>query len=272
MACFPLAWESFLGRSPNVSNMDHQQVKVVVWNENLHEKTDERVGRVYPEGIHGAIAGYLREQPGLEVKVATLDQPEHGLTPSTLEWADVLVWWGHAAHDQVADHVVERVHERVLDGMGLVVLHSGHASKVFRKLMGTSCCLKWREVGEKQNVWVVDPYHPIAAGVEDGLIEIPSCEMYGEPFDVPRPDDVVFISWYEGGEVFRSGLTWHRGRGKVFYFQPGHETYPIYHQKEVLHVIANAVRWAKFAGTRETTGIGACTHVGFSLEPIRKRE
>ncbi|HUW57187.1 MAG TPA: ThuA domain-containing protein [Planctomycetota bacterium] len=218
-------------------------IRVTVWNEFRHEKTNDKIRKIYPKGMHHAIASHLKKVPGMKVRTATLDEPEHGLTVKVLAATDVLTWWGHTAHGEVTDEVVERVHARVLDGMGLVVLHSGHFSRIFKRLTGTNCNLKWREIGEKQRLWVVDHAHPIAEGLGD-YIEIPHCEMYGEPFGIPQPDELVFISWFAGGEVFRSGCTWHRGRGKVFYFQPGHETYPIYHQPEVLKVITNAVRWA----------------------------
>ena len=181
------------------------------------------------------------------MRTATLDEPEHGLTAEVLADTDVLTWWGHMAHGEVKDEIVSRVHQRVLDGMGLIVLHSAHFSKIFKKLMGTSCDLKWREIGEKERIWVVEPGHPIAAGLGE-YFEIPHTEMYGERFDIPAPDTLVFISWYQGGEVFRSGCCFHRGKGKIFYFRPGHETFPIYYQPEVLRVITNAVRWAAPAG------------------------
>ncbi len=220
-----------------------QAVRVTVWNEFRHEKSDAHIRAVYPEGIHRAIAEYLEEQPGLSVQTATLDEPEHGLTDDVLAQTDVLIWWGHQAHAAVEDEIVERVHARVLDGMGLICLHSSHFSKIFKKLMGTTCNLKWRELGENERLWVVEPGHPIAAGVGQ-YIDIPHEEMYGEFFDIPEPDTLVFISWFPGGEVFRSGCCYHRGRGKVFYFRPGHETFPTFYQPEVRHVIGNAVRWA----------------------------
>jgi len=216
--------------------------RVTVWNEYRHEKTDEKVGQIYPDGMHQAIARHLRGE-GFAVRTATLDEPEHGLTAEVLSQTDVLTWWGHMAHDQVRDEIVDRVYQRVLDGMGLMALHSGHSSKIFRRLMGTSCDLKWREIGEKERVWVVEPGHPIADGLGE-YFEIPRAEMYGERFDIPAPDTLVFVSWFQGGEVFRSGCCYQRGKGRVFYFRPGHESYPIYYQPEVLRVIANAVRWA----------------------------
>jgi len=219
-----------------------KDIRVTVWNEGVHEKTHEEVKAVYPNGIHTVIAESL-EARGIKVlKTATLDDPEHGLTEDILANTDVLTWWGHMAHGKVSDEIVDRVHERVLDGMGLIVLHSAHYSKIFKKLMGTSCSLKWREEGEKERVWVVNPGHPIVSGLDD-YFEIPHEEMYGEYFDIPQPDELVFVSWFKGGEVFRSGCCYYRGRGKVFYFRPGHETYQTYYQKEVQHVIANAVKW-----------------------------
>jgi trehalose utilization protein len=218
-------------------------IRVTVWNEYRHEKKDAKIASIYPQGIHGAIAAHLRTQPGLTVRTATLDEPEHGLTPAVLADTDVLTWWGHMAHRDVSDEVVDRVQQRVLDGMGLIVLHSGHFSKIFRRLMGTGCNLKWREAGEKSRVWVVDPGSPITDGLGDHF-EIPHEEMYGERFDIPTPDRLVFVSWFPGGEVFRSGCCFNRGKGRIFYFQPGHETYPTYYQPEVQLVITNAVRWA----------------------------
>ncbi|WP_132058866.1 ThuA domain-containing protein [Halorussus amylolyticus] len=216
--------------------------RVTVWNEFRHEREDEAVREVYPDGIHAVIADFLDER-GFDVETATLDEPEHGLTEDVLAETDVLTWWGHDAHDEVSDEVVERVRERVLDGMGLVVLHSGHFSKIFKRLMGTTCNLKYREAGETERLWVLEPGHPIAAGVEES-VEIPETEMYGERFDVPAPETLVFTSWFEGGEVFRSGCCYTRGAGKVFYFRPGHETYPIYRQPEVQQILTNAVEWA----------------------------
>ena len=221
-------------------------IRVTVWNEYRHEKTHAKVAEIYPDGIHEAIASHLRSE-GMDVRTATLDEPEHGLTEEVLAGTDVLTWWGHMAHRDVQDEIVERVRQRVLSGMGLIVLHSGHFSKIFKRLMGTSCDLKWREIGEKGRLWVVEPGHPIAAGLGEYL-EVPHAEMYGERFDIPAPDELVLVSWFQGGEVFRSGCCYYRGNGKVFYFQPGHETFPIYYQPEVLRVITNAVRWAAPVG------------------------
>ena len=217
-------------------------IRVTVWSEFRHEKHNPRVQAVYPNGMHEVIADGLRRQ-GFAVQTATLDEPEHGLTEEVLLNTDVLTWWGHMAHGEVSDEIVDRVQERVLQGMGLIVLHSGHFSKIFKRLMGTTCNLKWREANERERIWVVNPGHPIAAGLGE-YFELPQEEMYGEFFDIPEPDALVLVSWFQGGEVFRSGCCYHRGEGKVFYFRPGHETFPTYFQSEVQTVIANAVRWA----------------------------
>ena len=225
------------------------RIRVTVWGENRHERTEEHVARIYPDGMHETIAAGIRENLDAEVRTATLDDPEHGLSEEVLAATDVLTWWGHAAHGEVADEVVERVHRHVLAGMGLVVLHSGHWSKIFTRLMGTTCTLRWRNEHDRELVWTVDPTHPIAQGVPHPIV-IDEDEMYGEYFDVPAPDELVFISSFSGGEVFRSGCTWRRGHGRIFYFKPGDQDYPVYHHRDVRKVIANGVRWAR--GDRAT--------------------
>ncbi|MDW8797070.1 ThuA domain-containing protein [Staphylococcus pseudoxylosus] len=216
-------------------------MNITIWNEFRHEQESEDVQAVYPNGIHHVIASFLTDDH--IVTTATLDEPQHGLTDDVLAQTDVLIWWGHKVHEEVDEEVVEKVKQKVLEGMGLVVLHSGHFSKIFKSLMGTSCDLKWREADEKERLWVVDPTHPIAEGI-DSYFELEKEEMYGEHFDIPLPDETVFISWFEGGEVFRSGATFKRGNGKIFYFRPGHETYPTYYNVNVQKVIKNAVKWA----------------------------
>jgi trehalose utilization protein len=228
--------------------------RVVVWNENVHEhEAGHPAGKIYPQGIHGAIADGLKAYDGnMVVKTATLQEPEHGLSEAVLAETDVLVWWGHAAHEKVDDAVVARVKKHVVErGMGLVVLHSGHFSKIFKTLMGTTCDLKWRESDDIERVWVIEPSHPIAANVPQHF-ELPE-EMYGERFDIPAPDNLVMISWFTGGEVFRSGCCYHRGNGKVFYFRPGHESYPTYFDKNVRLVIGNGVKWAANPGLVKPT-------------------
>jgi len=218
-------------------------INVTIWNEFLHEKQHEEVTRVYPEGIHIALQkGLASEQ--FNIRTATLEEPEHGLTEEILNNTDVLVWWGHMGHDRVEDAIVERVHARVMAGMGLIVLHSAHFSKIFKKLMGTGCDLKWREANEKERLWVVNPGHPIAEGLPE-YITLDHEEMYGEHFDIPAPDELIFLSWFQGGEVFRSGCTFTRGQGKIFYFRPGHETFPTYYNEHILKVISNGIKWAK---------------------------
>jgi trehalose utilization protein len=222
-----------------------EPTRVVVWNEHLSERREEAPARAYPDGLHVVVADGLRELLGAaaEVRTATLDEPEQGLAASLLDETDVLVWWGHLAHDQVADATVARVRARVLAGMGLVVLHSGHLSKVFTSLMGTSCNLRWREGEDRELVWTVHPSHPIARGVPHPLV-LERHEMYGELFDIPPPDELVFVSSFSGGEVFRSGCCFRRGNGRIFYFSPGHESQPVYRHPDVRRVLANAVAWA----------------------------
>lgn len=241
--------------------------RVTVWNEFRHEKdVNHPASTIYPDGLHVPIARYLSEQ-GLEARTATLDEPEHGLTDDVLANTDVMIWWGHMAHGEVADATVDKVQARVLEGMGLIVLHSGHFSKIFRRLMGTSGVLKWREADERERIWVVEPGHPIAEGLGESIV-LDKEEMYGERFDIPAPDDLVFVSWFEGGEIFRSGCCWNRGRGRVFYFRPGHESFPTYHNPEILKVIYNAVRWA----TPHHQVATPIVNVKESLEPIRAKE
>ncbi len=218
-------------------------IRLTVWNEFRHEQANQRVREIYPAGMHAAIAAFLGAEADIIVRTATLDEPDHGLTDEVLADTDVLTWWGHLAHGDVSDTIVSKVHQRVLEGMGLIIFHSGHFSKIFKKLMGTTCDLKWRQIGEKERVWVIEPGHPIANGLGQ-FFEIPHAEMYGERFDIPAPDTLVFMSWFAGGEVFRSGCCYHRGNGKIFYFRPGHETFPIFYQSEIQTVIKNAVRWA----------------------------
>lgn len=226
-------------------------VNVVVWGENIHERTNEVVRQIYPDGMHNCIASAMNNHADISATTATLQESEHGLPEARLSETDVLVWWGHAAHGDVSDEVVERVTEAVWSGMGLIVLHSGHFSKVFKRLMGTPCNLTWREAGERERIWITATSHPIVAGLPTSF-ELECEEMYGEPFGIPEPDETIMIGWFEGGEVFRSGVTYRRGAGRIFYFQPGHETYPTYHDQTIQRILSNAVLWAHNPASRLT--------------------
>lgn len=219
-----------------------KKIRVTVWNEFRHEKQDEKIRAMYPEGIHGAIKSILLECDDIEVRTATLDEPENGLTDEVLNNTDVLIWWGHMAHGEVLDSVVEKVKNRVLrDGMGFIPVHSGHHSKAFRAILGTTGDLTWGR-DQDEIVWNLMPQHPIAAGIPTRfkLFE----EMYGEPFFIPTPDQLVFASWYADGNIFRSGCCYFRGLGKIFYFQPGHEACKSFENKYVRRILQNAVHWA----------------------------
>jgi trehalose utilization protein len=224
--------------------MSAMPLRITVWGENVHEHRDASVREIYPDGMHATIAAGLEARLGdaVRVRTATLDQPEHGLTEDVLADTDVLTWWGHAAHDAVDDAIVARAHDAVLGGMGLLALHSAHYSKLFKALLGTSCSLRWRNASERELVWTVAPSHPIAQGVPHPIV-IDAHEMYGEHFDIPAPDELVFVSSFAGGEVFRGGCCFTRGLGRIFYFSPGDQEYPIYHHPDVQHVLANAAQW-----------------------------
>ena len=245
--------------------------KVIVWGENVHEQTSKVVRDIYPDGMHETIARALRTDPSITAETATLQQPEHGLTEARLARCDVLVWWGHAAHGDVDDAVVERVAEAVWSGMGLIALHSAHFSKIFKRLMGSPCALTWREAGERERIWITNPRHPIAAGLPQSF-ELEQEEMYGEPFSIPEPLETVMIGWFQGGEVFRSGVTFRRGAGNIFYFQPGHETYPTYHDETIGQVLRNAVHWAASDQPRLSAPTEAPNRpVAEAAEPIEQR-
>lgn len=218
-------------------------IKVLIWNEFRHEKLKESVKEIYPEGIHKAIGESLSSED-IFVRYATLDDENCGITDEILADTDVIIWWGHAAHKEVPDEIAKKVQDAVLSGLGAIFLHSSHYSKPFKLLMGTSCNLAWREDGDRERVWVVKPGHPILQGI-DRYFELPHEETYAEPFDVPEPEETILIGSFEGSEVFRSGVTYKRGNGKIFYFQPGHETYPIFYNESVKTIIKNAVYWVK---------------------------
>lgn len=255
----------------------NKKINVTVWNEYFHEQNSENVKKIYPEGIHTAIKEKLSELGDYNIEIATLDMPECGLPDDVLNNTDVLIWWGHCRHADVPDELALKIKERVLDGMGFIALHSAHASKPFKLLLGTQCRLKWRENDEKERIWVIDPSHPIAKNLPE-YIEIPQEETYGERFDIPVPDELIFISWFSGGEVFRSGCCYKRGLGKIFYFRPGHEEYPIYYRDDVALILKNAIEWAYPADiTKPTLGFyEALENVGDKFagmdEALKKHE
>ena len=217
---------------------------IIIWNENIHEQENEEVKKIYPEGIHNCIKKFLSSDKTLNIQTATLHDDNNGINQNNINDCDVLIWWGHKAHSEVLDKTVDLIQRRVLEGMGLIVLHSGHHSKIFQRLMGTNCNLTWREYGEKERLWICNPAHPICDGLNP-YIELEMEEMYGEPFQVPAPDETLFTSWFEGGETFRSGLLYKRGNGQIFYFRPGHEAYPTYHNQDIQRIIKNAVKFLK---------------------------
>ena len=218
-------------------------MNVLVWNENQHEKKDENVAKIYPQGIHECLKSFLQTDD-INVTTATLDDENCGITKEILDNTDVILWWGHCNHGDVPDEVAQMVKDAVLSGMGAIFLHSAHHSKPFKLLMGTSCNLSWREDGDSERIWVTKPGHPILDGI-DRYFDLPHEETYAEPFDIPNPDEVILISSYSGTEVFRAGCCFNRGAGKIFYFQPGHETFPTYYDKNVQTIIKNAVECVK---------------------------
>ena len=227
-------------------------MNITIWCEHLQDQTDERVRAVYPDYIHGALAQALEPltAQGATIRIATLDMPDCGLPPEVLDTTDVLLWWGHIGHDRVPDELARAVADRVLLGMGFLALHSAHYCKPFKLLMGTTCSLRHGK-GASERLWCLDPGHPIAQGVPT-CIEIPNEEMYGEFYDIPAPDELVYGAWFAGGELFRAGCCWRRGSGKVFYFQPGHETDASYYLPHIQQILRNAVQWAAPTRWRNT--------------------
>ena len=220
-----------------------KKIKVVIWNEFRHERTKEKVKAIYPDGLHAAIKQYLdANNEDMDITLAALDDPEQGISDELLESTDVLIWWGHAAHDEVNDELVKKIQARVYAGMGFIALHSAHHSKPFKAIVGTNGNLSWGR-NQKEVIWNMMPQHPIAKGIPDHFL-VEEEELYCEPFYIPQPDALVFGGWYEDGYIFRSGCCFLRGAGKVFYFQPGHESCRSYHNPYVLKIIDNAIRWA----------------------------
>jgi len=217
-------------------------IRITIWNEYIHEKKYPNITKVYPEGIHRVLADIFHDESKYIVKTVTLEDPDQGLSEEVLDNTDVLIYWAHCAHDEVTDENAQRIADHVRRGMGFIPLHSAHFSKPIKLLLGTTMTLSWKE-GDSERLFVTDPTHPIAQGLP-AYFDIPQEELYGEFFDIPKPDDIVFTGWFKGGYVFRSGVTFTRGYGKIFYFQPGHEEYPVYYMPEIQHIIENAVNWA----------------------------
>jgi trehalose utilization protein len=214
------------------------RTRVHVWCEGTAPKA------VYPDDVDGALAAELQKRPGLAVSRGRLSDAESGLPDAVLDATDVLIWWGRLRHDDVPEARARAVVDRVKAGqIGFVALHASHASKPFRGLMGTPCEPgAWRDDGRPEHVAIKAPAHPIARGVTP--FTIPKTASYLEPFAVPEPETVVLVSSWEPGETFRSGLTWTIGRGRVVYFRPGHDAFPVLFHPAVRQVIANAAVWA----------------------------
>ena len=221
----------------------NKKLNVVVWNEFRHEKVKEKAIANYPDGLHATIKKFLDVNEDMSVTLAALDDECQGLPDELLNNTDVLVWWGHIAHEEVSDELVAKIQKRVYEGkMGFVALHSAHHSKPFKQIVGTNGNLSWGR-NQKEIMWNLMPQHPIAAGIPDHFL-IEEEELYCEPFYIPQPDALVFGAWYEDGFIFRAGACFLRGAGKIFYFQPGHESCKALHNPYVQKVITNAVRWA----------------------------
>ncbi|MHB1460735.1 MAG: ThuA domain-containing protein [Armatimonadota bacterium] len=250
--------------------MNGNKTRVLIWDENPPHANKA----LYPNSIRGAIADGLQKMnttDRLDIKVAHLDEPDQGCPQELLDETDVLLWWGHARHAEVDDAVVERIKDRVHHGgMGLIALHSAHYSKVFKSVMNCTGHLKggWREDNSPERIFVCASNHPIAYGLRDFTLR--EEEMYGAPFDVPPAETIVLQSFYPaGGEYFPSGICWTAGDGidpdftsgpgrgvgkgegiaRVFYFRPGHEGNPTYHNTAVRRVIYNATLWCAHQNT-----------------------
>jgi trehalose utilization protein len=215
--------------------------RIVVWSEGSAPKD------VYPNDINAAVAEGLKSLRGWDVAAASLKDPDQGFPGDTLAKTDVLIWWGHVHHGAVKDALIEQIVGRVKnDGMGFIALHSSHYSKALRKLLGTDCGFAaYVADGSGLDVTVKAKDHPIARGIDN--FSLAHTERYSEPFQIPEPETVVFDGVYKrpdgSTEASRQGLVWTVGKGKVFYFQPGHETYPHFFDKNVRKILRNAVRW-----------------------------
>lgn len=220
-------------------------MKVTIFTEFNASMESEEAKVSYPEGMNACLYDFISKEHDVKMIVHSKDDDGSELTEEILKNTDVLIWWGHWYHGLVSDDVINMVADYVNRGMGFIALHSAHESKIFQKLVGTSGALSWREMGENERLWIIERNHPIVAGIEDTHIDIEHEEMYGEPFSIPAPDELVLISWFKGGEVMRSGCVFNRGYGKIFFFRPGHETLPTYKHAQVQRIVLNAIEYVK---------------------------
>ena len=238
--------------------------KVTVFNENLQETSGDdvvnlvhyetedyrefllnsagKITKVHPQGIHMTLKSIFDECDDMAVRTVTMDMPEFGFSQEVLDDTDVLVLWAHLAHEKITDEIAERIKNRVHEGMGFLCLHSAHQCKPLHKLIGVSTIPKWR-MEDACKIYCIEPNHPIAKDIPD-MFELEAEQVYCEPFDITTPDELVFVTWYQGGELLRSGCCWERENGRIFYFQPGHETCKSYYDVNVRQILKNAVRWA----------------------------
>ena len=221
---------------------------VTVWCDGSDELRHAEIPQLYPGGIARYTAEYLREDTALEVRISAFQDAAYGLGDDLLQETDVLVMYSHFFNDQLPQDRLDAVCRRVREqGMGLVLLHSALWMNLTRQLVGPCGYAAYREIGEKERVWTVLPDHPIASGMPVSF-EFQHSEMYQESAGFPRPDDVIFLSWYEGGEASRAGVTWTRGKGRIFYFSPGHAMYDVMQSAHYHQVVRNGVRWAAWEG------------------------
>jgi trehalose utilization protein len=288
MLLFPLSIGSVLAAD------DAAPVRVLVWDERQPQQKE-----AYPDFLGNVIAKHLDSLDGIEVRSVGIDDDQQGLSADNLDWAQVLIWWGHARHADIKQETARDIVERIKSGkLSLVALHSAHWSMPFVEAMNErvredakrrfpgekiqfdfvpppgryvptkdsvvtpayyaykqrgeivrvridmpSCIFpEYRADGAPSTIEVLKPDHPLAKNLPTSFV-MQHTEMYNEPFHVPEPDEVILKESWKTGESFRSGCLWKIGKGRVFYFRPGHETFGIFLQREPLQVVANAVQW-----------------------------
>lgn len=221
-------------------------MNITIFNEYHPNEHTGKAEKNYPGGIHIALKSIFESQE-YDVVTATQEQACNGLTDEILDNTDVLLWWSKNWDNELLNSVADKVVSRIREGMGAVFLHSAKNSKPFLRLTGTTSAtapVSWKEPGESERLFVVSPAHPIAEGIPSGYV-IPNEEPYCEYFDIPKPDDIVFLGGFGNGMCIRAGVTFTRGAGKIFFFQPGHDSFPVYNDKVIRRIILNAVNWAK---------------------------